>query len=221
MFLALSLKFKYKLGIHQALQFLGVIFLSDNDENSASSLFMVALEGFTLMDVHQRRAECMTRLGDISKGHGDLPKVVDHWETARPLFERSSQTKQVVHSVNWSLYRNQLLYTGCPHLNELELCVDQPVFTTLCVLLCDLLSSCVDQLVLGGKFPSRAADRTIYGYSRHPSHVLSHRSPGIQRYSTGKIQPYAADGGAEVWPALPRMEGRSLSTIFDRCDATG
>ncbi|KAJ7905949.1 hypothetical protein B0H13DRAFT_1881114 [Mycena leptocephala] len=102
------------------LQFLGDIFLSDNDENSASSLFMVALEGFTLMDVHQRRAECMTRLGDISKGHGDLPKAVDHWETARPLFERSSQTKQVVHSVNWSLYRNQLLYTGCPHLNELE-----------------------------------------------------------------------------------------------------
>jgi hypothetical protein len=37
----------------------------------------------------------MLRLGDISKGHGDLLKAVELWEKAKPLFERSSQSKQV------------------------------------------------------------------------------------------------------------------------------
>ncbi|KAJ7916361.1 hypothetical protein B0H13DRAFT_2323463 [Mycena leptocephala] len=47
------------------------------------------------MDVHHSRAECMLRLGDISKGHGELLKAVELWETAKPLFERSSQVKQL------------------------------------------------------------------------------------------------------------------------------
>ncbi|KAJ7887991.1 hypothetical protein B0H13DRAFT_1888545 [Mycena leptocephala] len=57
----------------------------------------IALEGFTLMDVHRSRAECVLQLGDISKAHGDLLKAVELelWQTARPLFERSSQAKQV------------------------------------------------------------------------------------------------------------------------------
>ncbi|KAJ7315822.1 hypothetical protein DFH08DRAFT_820393 [Mycena albidolilacea] len=47
------------------------------------------------MDVHRSRAECMVRLGGTSKKHGDLLKAVEFWETARPLFERSYQGKQV------------------------------------------------------------------------------------------------------------------------------
>jgi hypothetical protein len=47
------------------------------------------------MDVHRSRGECMLRLGDISKGHGDLLKAVKFWDAARPLFERSSQTKKI------------------------------------------------------------------------------------------------------------------------------
>jgi hypothetical protein len=39
----------------------------------------------------------MLRFGDISMGHGDLLKAVEFWERARPLFERSSQAKQVQH----------------------------------------------------------------------------------------------------------------------------
>jgi hypothetical protein len=92
-----SLKFKEKLGIHKALQFLGDIFIAQNKEDTAISLYTVALEGFTQMDIHRSRAECMLRLGDISNGHGDLPKAVEHWEMARPLFKRSSQAKQVQH----------------------------------------------------------------------------------------------------------------------------
>ncbi|KAJ7894085.1 hypothetical protein B0H13DRAFT_1886058 [Mycena leptocephala] len=96
-FLVHSLKRTEKLGIYKAFQFLGDVFLSQNDEHTATNLFTVALEGFTQMDVHRSRAECMLRFGDISMGHGDLLKAVEFWERARPLFERSSQAKQVQH----------------------------------------------------------------------------------------------------------------------------
>ncbi|KAJ6552312.1 hypothetical protein DFH09DRAFT_1086089 [Mycena vulgaris] len=78
-----------------ALQFLGDVFAVWGDRDTAVSLFTVALEGFTQMDVHRSRAECMLRLGDILKQEGDMAKAVELWQTARPLFERSSQTKQI------------------------------------------------------------------------------------------------------------------------------
>jgi hypothetical protein len=37
----------------------------------------------------------MLRLGDICKQNNELTKATEHWTTARPLFERSSQGKQV------------------------------------------------------------------------------------------------------------------------------
>jgi hypothetical protein len=92
-----SLKRKEKLGIYKALQFLGDLFLSQEDKHTATNLFTAALEGFTEMDVHHSRAECMLRLGDISMGHSDPLKAVEFWERARPLFEHSSQAKQVQH----------------------------------------------------------------------------------------------------------------------------
>ncbi|KAJ7697563.1 hypothetical protein B0H14DRAFT_3174402 [Mycena olivaceomarginata] len=94
-FLIHALKLKAKLQLYKALQFLGHIFLTPKDENTAVSLFTVALVGFTYMDVHRSRAECMIRLGDISSRRGDLLKAVELWESARPLFERSSQVKEV------------------------------------------------------------------------------------------------------------------------------
>jgi tetratricopeptide (TPR) repeat protein len=94
-FLVHSVRQKEKLGIHKALQFLGDVLFAQDDEHTATSLFTVALDGFTKMDVHRSRAECMLRLGDISKGHGDLQKAVELWTTARPLFELSSQAKQI------------------------------------------------------------------------------------------------------------------------------
>ncbi|KAJ7779664.1 hypothetical protein B0H16DRAFT_1829760 [Mycena metata] len=96
-FLANSLKTKEWLGIYKALQFLGDVFLGQDDEVTATSLFTLALEGFTKMDVHRSRAECMIRLGDISNKHGDFLRALDLWQRARPLFERSSQTQRVQH----------------------------------------------------------------------------------------------------------------------------
>jgi tetratricopeptide (TPR) repeat protein len=49
-FLVNSRKRKEKLRIYKALQFLGDIFLYQNDEHTATNLFIVALEGFTQMD---------------------------------------------------------------------------------------------------------------------------------------------------------------------------
>jgi tetratricopeptide (TPR) repeat protein len=94
-FLVHSLQSKKNLEVHKAIQFFGDLFLTQGDGGSAISLFTVALEGFTYMDVHRSRAECMMRLGDIFKIHGDLPKAIELWGTARPLFEHSSQAQQV------------------------------------------------------------------------------------------------------------------------------
>jgi tetratricopeptide (TPR) repeat protein len=96
-FLAQSCKSKQRLEFHKALQFLGDVFLAQGDQDTASSLFTVALDGFTQMDVHRNRAECMLRLGDLARLSGDDLKAVDLWQTARVLFERSSQNKQVAH----------------------------------------------------------------------------------------------------------------------------
>ncbi|KAJ7353067.1 hypothetical protein DFH08DRAFT_804650 [Mycena albidolilacea] len=94
-FLVHSLKSRTKLQVYKALQFFGQIFLMHNDKDTAISLSTVALEGFTHMDIHRSRAECMLRLGDISNSRSDQLKAVELWMTARPLFERSSQVKEV------------------------------------------------------------------------------------------------------------------------------
>ncbi|KAJ7119692.1 hypothetical protein C8R44DRAFT_853775 [Mycena epipterygia] len=88
-------KSKEKLALHKALCFMGNVFLSKEDEHTAHTLFAVALEGFTYMDIHRSRADCMLRLGDIAKHRGDLVKAVKLWTEARPLFERSSQAKEI------------------------------------------------------------------------------------------------------------------------------
>ncbi|KAJ7823417.1 hypothetical protein B0H14DRAFT_2826730 [Mycena olivaceomarginata] len=77
-FLGHALQSKSKLEIHQALRCLGNMFRTEGDQDTAHSLFAVALEGFTEMDIH---------LG------GDLRLAVELWTTARPLFEKSLQTK--------------------------------------------------------------------------------------------------------------------------------
>ncbi|KAJ7933896.1 hypothetical protein B0H13DRAFT_1855752 [Mycena leptocephala] len=95
-FLGYALKTKNNLEILKALQYLGDANLLEGDYETALSLFTLAVGGFTEMDVHRSRAECMLKLGDIAKLYGDPLKAVEHWERARPLFERSSRGKQLV-----------------------------------------------------------------------------------------------------------------------------
>ncbi|KAJ7479550.1 hypothetical protein FB451DRAFT_1365343 [Mycena latifolia] len=94
-YLGYAKKLGDKIALHRALQFLGDVIQAEGDSTTSTSLFTVALEGFTCMDIHRSRAECMLRLGDLAKGQGDLLKAIELWSTARLLFERSSQAKQV------------------------------------------------------------------------------------------------------------------------------
>jgi predicted negative regulator of RcsB-dependent stress response len=124
-FLAHSLKSKQKLGIYKALQSIGDVMLAQNDKHTAITLFRLALEGFTEMDVHRSRAECMLRLGDICQQHNNLFEAIEHWNTARPLFERSSQVNQIVNidkklaSVSADVleqHRNNLVHLAIPNI---------------------------------------------------------------------------------------------------------
>ncbi|KAJ7444714.1 hypothetical protein FB451DRAFT_1413105 [Mycena latifolia] len=94
-YLAHSKKSQRKVDLYKAFQFLGDGFMLQGDEDTAHSLFEVALEAFTEMDIHRSRADCMLRLGDIAKQTGDLVKAVGLWKDARPLFEWSLQAKEV------------------------------------------------------------------------------------------------------------------------------
>jgi tetratricopeptide (TPR) repeat protein len=93
--LSLASKYKDKLFIMHAFQHLGQIFSARGDDETALSLFTVALDGFTLMDVHRWRADCKVRIADILNSRGESTKAVELWKAARPLFEQSSQIKDV------------------------------------------------------------------------------------------------------------------------------
>ncbi|KAJ7142090.1 hypothetical protein C8R43DRAFT_1131082 [Mycena crocata] len=81
---------------YQALRCLGDILLAQGDETTALSVFRAVLAGATEMDVHRRRADCMVRIGDILKRRGNVEEAREMWQTARPLFFRSSQRKETV-----------------------------------------------------------------------------------------------------------------------------
>jgi hypothetical protein len=94
-FLVLALRSKDKLAIMKAFYCAGQIFGVQGDKETALSLFSVALDGFTFMDVHQWRAGCMIQIADIWKSRGEVLRAVALWKAARPLFERSSHAIEV------------------------------------------------------------------------------------------------------------------------------
>ncbi|KAJ6620044.1 hypothetical protein B0H10DRAFT_1115402 [Mycena sp. CBHHK59/15] len=95
-YLAHGIKFRNTVSIHQALRCLGNIFAELGDESTALDIYDVSLSAFTRMDVHRSKGDCLLRMGDIYKSRGDVEKAMDLWETAREMFSKSSQTKDVV-----------------------------------------------------------------------------------------------------------------------------
>ncbi|KAJ7762925.1 hypothetical protein B0H16DRAFT_1805672 [Mycena metata] len=83
-----------KLAVHKALLFLAQIFILA-EEDTAHSLLVVALEGFTFMDVHRSKAQCLLHLGDLEHKRGNTTKAIELWEAARPLFAQSLQSTGV------------------------------------------------------------------------------------------------------------------------------
>ncbi|KAJ7192932.1 hypothetical protein GGX14DRAFT_405990 [Mycena pura] len=90
-----ALKSKQKLNINKGLQYLGDFNYAEGEQKTAINLYTVALEGFTEMDVHQSKAECMIQIGEISKENGNFKEADGYWKAARRLFECSSQGKKV------------------------------------------------------------------------------------------------------------------------------
>jgi hypothetical protein len=82
--------------IYQALQCIGDVFARQHIEDTGTlSVFTIALDGFTWMDVHRNRAECMQTMGDLHLRRGDISKASTLWKQARPLFEQSQQADGV------------------------------------------------------------------------------------------------------------------------------
>ncbi|KAJ7849420.1 hypothetical protein B0H14DRAFT_3138001, partial [Mycena olivaceomarginata] len=94
-YLGYAYKTKQNFALHKALLCLGDVFIVNKDGKTAENLYMLALEGFTQMDIHFSRAQCMIRLGDLANEQGYTSKAISLWQTARPLFERSLQATDV------------------------------------------------------------------------------------------------------------------------------
>ncbi|KAJ7791110.1 hypothetical protein B0H14DRAFT_3567790 [Mycena olivaceomarginata] len=96
-FLAFALRPQVRsaLTVHQALQRLGDTLVGQGAEVTALSILAVALDGFTQMDVHQSRAECMCTMGNVYMQQGDIFRAQELWEAAQPLFEHAEQEKEV------------------------------------------------------------------------------------------------------------------------------
>ncbi|KAJ7924199.1 hypothetical protein B0H13DRAFT_1864281 [Mycena leptocephala] len=88
-----------RLMVHQTLRRLGDVLVGQGADDTALSVLTVTLEGFTQMDVHQNKAECMRTIGDVYARRADLGRAREMWEAAQPLFERSEQKKEVTRIV--------------------------------------------------------------------------------------------------------------------------
>jgi hypothetical protein len=80
----------------KALRCIGDLLVIDRDNDTALSLFMVALDSFTFMDIHRDRADCMIRMAAIFEQRTEIRKTVDLLQRAHPLYERSSQEKEII-----------------------------------------------------------------------------------------------------------------------------
>ncbi|KAJ7268432.1 hypothetical protein C8J57DRAFT_1612495 [Mycena rebaudengoi] len=73
-FLAFSVVTKNSLTLMKAIRCYGNLFAVSGEDSMAFTLFQVALEGFTFMDVHRWKAKCMIDIGDILERRGELHK---------------------------------------------------------------------------------------------------------------------------------------------------
>ncbi|KAJ7777815.1 hypothetical protein B0H14DRAFT_2631439 [Mycena olivaceomarginata] len=121
-YLGYAYKIKDKLALHKALLWLGDVFIVNTDGKTAENLYMLALDGFTQMDVHRSRAQCMIRLGDLANKQGHTSKAISLWQTARPLFERSLQATDVAQiDVRLSVAeKHEWLNTGSSEIQQVE-----------------------------------------------------------------------------------------------------
>ncbi|KAJ7192286.1 hypothetical protein GGX14DRAFT_596092 [Mycena pura] len=87
-YLGSALRSKDKLSTMKALKCLGQIAAAKGESSTAMSLFQVALDGFTFMDIHQWKADCMMRMSKIHLACSEVLRAKELFEAALPLFDR-------------------------------------------------------------------------------------------------------------------------------------
>ncbi|KAF8169417.1 hypothetical protein K438DRAFT_1774215 [Mycena galopus ATCC 62051] len=92
-YLCLALETGDKLSSMKAVRHLASIAVAQEDEETGLTLYEVALDGFTFMDIHRWRAECTDHTGTILGRRGNIAKAAKFLREAKPLFATSLQTK--------------------------------------------------------------------------------------------------------------------------------
>ncbi|KAJ7142631.1 hypothetical protein C8R44DRAFT_974274 [Mycena epipterygia] len=70
-YIASSFKTRNRLAIAKVLHLCGKLFVTFDDDETALSLFRIALDGFESMEIHQHRADCLSRMTTILDRRGD------------------------------------------------------------------------------------------------------------------------------------------------------
>jgi tetratricopeptide (TPR) repeat protein len=81
--------------IYHALRCIGDIFAAEGDDATAVNLFTAALGGFSEMDVHRNKGECLVRIAGVLERRDELTEAASLLRQARILFDRSSQAAQI------------------------------------------------------------------------------------------------------------------------------
>ncbi|KAJ7249359.1 hypothetical protein C8J57DRAFT_1239813 [Mycena rebaudengoi] len=76
-FLVLALKSELKLATMKAFVCLGQLFVIQGDHETALNVFNIALDGFTFMNVHRWRADCIVRIAEIWEQKAEVAKSVE------------------------------------------------------------------------------------------------------------------------------------------------
>ncbi|KAJ7065704.1 hypothetical protein C8F01DRAFT_1351708 [Mycena amicta] len=92
-FLAHSVKHKQKFATYKAMRLFArdLLARSKIEVDTARSLLVVSLDGFTRLDVHEQRAECMVLLGEIKLRTLDPEAAMDLFNNAKSLIERTGR----------------------------------------------------------------------------------------------------------------------------------
>jgi hypothetical protein len=87
-------KAQNRVATHHALRCMGDFFFGRGDDDTALNLFTTALDGFTAMDVHRSKGQCLVRIAEIYERRGQREQWAELLQEARGMFEKSSQKNQ-------------------------------------------------------------------------------------------------------------------------------
>ncbi|KAF7369826.1 MYND-type domain-containing protein [Mycena venus] len=89
-----------------AFRLLGDIFREEADEETSGSLFQLALEEFTRMDIYQGRAQCLLRLANIARKRGEHIVATEYLSEAKEMFLKSGMAAE---AKKIEVLRNQIV----------------------------------------------------------------------------------------------------------------